>query len=67
VTSYTSSKFHDLAELRSGQTGQSRSQPTAAATKLMPGAGLLVALLFSLGLWAAIWQAVSSLTTAWLR
>jgi hypothetical protein len=46
---------------------QSRSQPTAAATKLQPGAGLLPTLFLSFGLWAAIWQAVSSLTAAWLQ
>jgi hypothetical protein len=67
VTSYTSSKFHDLAEPRSRHTGQSQSEPTAATGKLMPGAGLLLSLFLSLGLWAAIWQAVLSLTAAWLR
>jgi hypothetical protein len=67
VVSYTSSKFHDLAEQRSRHSGQARSETAATATKLMPGAGLLAALLFSLGLWAGIWQAVSSLAAAWLR
>jgi hypothetical protein len=67
VTSYTSSKFQDLAEPRSRHTGQSRSEPTAAAIKLTPGAGLLMSLFFSLGLWAAIWQAVSSLAPVWLQ
>jgi hypothetical protein len=32
-----------------------------------PKAGLVVALLSSLGLWAAIWLALSSLASAWLR
>ena len=67
MTSYTAPKFHDLAETRSGCSGQFRSEPTSAATNLMPGAGLLVAFLFSLGLWAAIWQAVSSLAAVWLQ
>jgi hypothetical protein len=66
VTSDTSSKFQDLAEQRSRHSGQARSE-AAAATKLMPGAGLLAALLFSLGLWAGIWQAVSALAAAWFR
>jgi hypothetical protein len=45
-----------------------RSRPAVdAATKLTPGAGLTLSLLLSLGLWAAIWQAVSSLAAAWLR
>ena|SRR5271168_2556178 len=66
VTSYTAPKFDNLAEPRSRHTGQSRSEPTVAATTLMPGAGLLLALLLSLGLWAAIWQAVSSLAATWL-
>jgi hypothetical protein len=67
VTSYTSSKFQHHAEPRSRHIGQSRSEPTAAATKLTPGAGLLMALLLSLGFWGAIWQAVSSLAVAWLQ
>jgi hypothetical protein len=67
VTSYTAPKFHRFAEPRRRHTGQSRPEPTGAATKLMPGAGLLVALLSSLGLWAGIWQAVSSLAAAWLQ
>jgi hypothetical protein len=44
-----------------------RSRPTVAATKLPTGAGLTLSLLLSLGLWAAIWQAISSLAAAWLR
>jgi hypothetical protein len=67
VSSYPSSKLHDLAEPRYRHTGQSRSEPTAAFTKLTPGAGLLMALFFSLGLWAAIWQAVSSLAAVRLQ
>jgi hypothetical protein len=67
VATYTSSKFHDLAEQRSSHRGRSRSGAAVAATKLMPGAGLLAALLFSLGLWAGIWQAASALAAAWLR
>src|SRR5438132_317937 len=42
-----------------------RSRPAVdAATKLTPGAGLTLSLLLSLGLWAAIWQAVFSLAAA---
>jgi hypothetical protein len=67
VSSYTAAKFHDFAERRSRHTGQSRSEPTTAMTKLTPGAGLLMASFFSLGLWAAIWQAVSSLVAVWLQ
>jgi hypothetical protein len=67
VSSYTGPEFRDFAEPRSRHTRQSRSEPTAAATKLTPGAGLLMALLVSLGFWGAIWQAVSSLAVAWLQ
>jgi len=34
-------------------------------TKLAPGAGLVFALLLSLGLWGAIWLAAHSLAAAW--
>jgi hypothetical protein len=67
VSSYTAPKFHDFAERRSRHSGQSRSEPTTAMTKLTPRAGLLIALFFSLGLWAAIWQAVSSLAAVWIQ
>jgi hypothetical protein len=41
VSSYTGPKFHDFAEKRSRHTDHSRAEPTAAVTKLTPGAGLL--------------------------
>jgi hypothetical protein len=63
VTSYPAPKFHHVAGSQSVYAGRSRSEPTAAdaSTKLTTGAGLIVALLVSLGLWAAIWLSVSSL------
>jgi hypothetical protein len=36
------------------------------ARRVSPGAESIVILLVSLGLWGAIWLAVSSLVTAWL-
>jgi hypothetical protein len=67
VTNYTPQRFHYLANTRSHLAGRSQSEPTAAdaATKLAPGAGLIVALLLSLGLWAAIWLTVSRLAPLW--
>ena len=35
------------------------------ATKLAPGAAVIVAVLLSLGLWTAIWLAICSVTTTW--
>jgi hypothetical protein len=67
VSSYTAPKFHDFAEPRSRDIGRSRSESTAPARKLTAGAGLLLTLVLSLGLWGAIWQAVSSLAAAWLQ
>jgi hypothetical protein len=69
VTNHTTPKFDSFAGPRSLHVRRSRSEPTAAdaATKLTSGAGLIVALLLSLGLWGAIWQALSSLAAAWLR
>jgi hypothetical protein len=48
----------------------SRSAPTVpliahAAAPMSPGAGLIAAMLLSLGLWGAIGLAVSSLVAAW--
>jgi hypothetical protein len=63
-----SAEFRYPARSWSLHAGQSLSEPTAAdaTTKLAPGAGLIVALFLSVGLWGGIWQAVSSLT-AWFR
>jgi hypothetical protein len=67
VTNYTPQNFHYFANTRSHHAGRSRSEPTAAdaATKLAPGAGLIVALLLSLGLWGPIWLTVSRLASLW--
>jgi hypothetical protein len=69
VTNYTAPKFQYFARTRSPHAGRSRSEAVAAGAipKLTPGAGLIVSLLLSLGLWGAIWQAGSSLAGAWLR
>jgi len=69
VTDYTVPKVHYLAGSRSVPAGTHRSQRTApaAATRLAPGLGLIVALLFSLGLWGSMWLAASSLAAAWFR
>jgi hypothetical protein len=66
VTDYTAPRSH---QFRSLEAWRSRSEPAAAeaAPRLTPGAGLTFSLLLSLGLWGALWQAVSSLATAWLR
>ena len=67
MTNYTPPDFHYFANTWSLHAGRSRSEPTAAdaATKLAPGAGLIVALLLSLGLWGAIWLTVSRLGSLW--
>ena len=56
---------YDAAVSRSGQPG--RFHPQAAARdpipRLAPGGALIVVLLLSLGLWGAIWLAVSALLT----
>lgn len=36
-----------------------------AAARLTPGAGVIMVLLLSLGLWAAIWLALCFLAAAW--
>jgi hypothetical protein len=67
VTNYTAPKVHYLAGARNLDTGLSRSEPSAsdAAPRLSPAVGLVVLLLLSLGLWAAIWLALSFLAAAW--
>ena len=67
MTSYSEPEFRYLADVWSPRSGRSRSEPAPAeaATKLTPGAAVLVTLVVSLGLWAAIWQAVSSLAATW--
>jgi hypothetical protein len=67
MTNYIAPKFPYLAGARNLDTGLSRSEPSAsdAAPRLTPGAGLVVVLLLSLGLWAAIWLALSFLVAAW--
>ncbi len=69
MADYSASKFHYLGRSPSPHDERSRSEPAAAdaATRLTPLAGLAVALLLSLGLWAAIWQTVFSLAAGWLR
>jgi hypothetical protein len=69
VTDFTGPNSHHLASFRTLYHGRTRSEPAAAdaAPRLTPGAGLILSLLLSLGLWAAIWQGVSSLAVAWLR
>jgi hypothetical protein len=67
VTNYPPPNFHYFANTRGDHAGRSQSDPTAAdaATKLAPWAAQIVALFLSLGLWGAIWQAISSLVAAW--
>ena len=67
MTSDTAQKLHPPPDTRRLHTGQFRSEPAAAEAKLSPRAGLIAALLLSLGLWGAIWQTVLSVPAAWLR
>ena len=66
MTDYSGSRFRNLNRSPRVDLGQSRSA-VDAATKLAPGAGLILAVLLSLGLWGAIWQTVHSLTAVWFR
>jgi len=64
VTNYTAPKFHYLA---GAPNHDARSEPSVsdAAAGLTPGAGLVVVLLLSLGLWAVKWLGLSFLAAAW--
>jgi hypothetical protein len=68
VSMYSGPKFRHLAHPSTSLAARPRAEPATedAATKLGPGPALLLALLSSLGLWAAIWKAASSLAVAWL-
>ena len=67
MTNDTAPKFHYLAGPQNLDTGLSRSEPAASDTgaRLTPGATVVVLLLLSLVLWAAIWLALSFLAAAW--
>jgi hypothetical protein len=69
VITYPGPKFPFVADAGNPIARHPRLVPARAeaAPKLTPGAGLLLALILSLGLWAAIWRAVSSVAAAWLR
>jgi hypothetical protein len=58
---------YDAAVSRSGHLG--RLHPDAAARdaipRLAPGVALIVLLLLSVGLWGAIWLAVSAFIAMW--
>jgi hypothetical protein len=66
VTNYTPQNFHYFANTEAITPGDRDPSPRRQmATKLAPGAGLIVALLLSLGLWGAIWLTVSRLASLW--
>jgi hypothetical protein len=69
MITYSGPKFPFVAHAENPLAGRPRAEPATAdaATKLSPGPALLLALLLSLGLWAAIWKAASSLAAAGLR
>ena len=56
------------APFRSPQARLFRLNPPAndVDPRLSPEAGLILALLLSLGLWCVIWAAISALAGAWL-
>lgn len=59
--------FYYAAVFRNGRAGRLRPDKSArgAEQRLTPGAGLIVVLLLSLGLWGAIGLVVTSLTAGW--
>ena len=58
--------FHYSEVFQSPDAGRSQSEPSAGDVAARFNAGLIVALLISLGLWGAICLVVSSLGDAWL-
>ena len=67
MTNYTAPKIHYLAGAQNLDTGLSRSEPSASdiGARLTPGAAVVVLLLLSLVLWAAICLSLSFLAAAW--
>jgi hypothetical protein len=68
MITYPGFKSCSVVDAEKWRAGLPRSEPATAdaATKLSPGAGLLLIVLLSLGLWATIWKAVSSVAAGWL-
>jgi len=68
VATYSTPKFRHVTDPNDLLTGRPRSQPATAQTprKRNPGAGLLLIVLLSLGLWVTIWKAVWSVAGGWL-
>jgi hypothetical protein len=56
----------DDRDLRSGPSSSDRSTP-GSALSLSKGVSLIAIVLFSLGLWAAIWAVAASLASSVLR
>jgi hypothetical protein len=67
MITYPGAKSPYVVDAEKWRAGRPRSKPatTDTVTKLSPGAGLLLAVLMSLGLWTTIWKAVSSVTPGW--
>jgi hypothetical protein len=63
VNSHLAQDYPDLAGLSHVHSGSSQSNQSAAKAALMLSVGpaLMVILLLSLGLWSAVWLAISSL------
>jgi len=58
-------RSHHSAVFRSGQAERSHQDalPGDALRRLTPGVGFIATLLLSIGLWGAVWLAVSALAT----
>jgi len=69
MITYSGPKFPFVAHAGNPLSGRPRSDhapATRTTTKLSPGESLLLIALMSLGLWVAIWKAVSLVAVGWL-